>query len=218
MTAPPNRCSKCGKTPAEGLKACSKCHGATGKYCSRECQVAHWKMHKPMCHPLADDEVWAIRILDNRHGPWRKRFQNVLLKATHSVFTQGELCPVTAICGFPLLIWSERHHGGTRALADNKLAVYLRIEPTNAFAPMHWQIDDAGTCFVARFDRQPLTLEAIETIYNFHSHLLRTLDDDRMKTGMNWEQPLSPEWLRSFAAEFRKEQIEGGRKGYGFFP
>ena len=53
-------------------------------------------MHKPMCHPLADDEVWAIRILDNRHGPWRKRFQNDLLKATHSVFTQGELCPVTA--------------------------------------------------------------------------------------------------------------------------
>ena len=71
---------------------------------------------------------------------------------------------------------------------------------------------------MARFDRQPLTLEAIETIYNFHSHLLRTLDDDRMKTGRNWEQPLSPEWLRSFAAEFRKEQIEGGRKGYGFFP
>ncbi|KAI0329505.1 hypothetical protein GY45DRAFT_865256 [Cubamyces sp. BRFM 1775] len=218
MSTRPRRCSKCGKTPPEGLQACSRCHGATGVYCSKECQVAHWKMHKPMCRAPAEDEVWGVRILDNRHAPWRNQFQNVLLKTSHPIFTQGERCPVTEVCGFPLVIWSEGHHGGTRALQDNKPAVYLRIEATDGLAPMRWQLNDAGTCFVTRRDREPLTLEAVEIVYNFHSHLLKTYGVNSEETGMNWEQPLSPEWLRSFADEYREQEIERGRKGFGFFP
>ncbi|KAH9895735.1 hypothetical protein C8Q73DRAFT_448816 [Cubamyces lactineus] len=211
-------CSKCGNIPQGGLQACSRCHGATGVYCSKECQASHWKMHKPMCRPLAEDEAWGVKILDNRHAPWPNQFQNVLLKTTHPVFTQGELCPVTEVCGFPLVIWSESIHGGKRALENNQPAVYLRIEAQDAFAPPHWQINDPGTCIVVRQGRQPLTLEAIEIIYNFHDHLLDTIDDDRFETGMNWKRPLSPEWLRSFADEYREDQIERGRKGSGFFP
>ncbi|CDO68543.1 hypothetical protein BN946_scf184998.g40 [Trametes cinnabarina] len=213
-----DRCSKCGRSPPEGLKACSKCHGATGIYCSKECQVAHWKLHKKICHPLSDGEVWGIKILDNRYAPWSRQFQHVLLKKTHPVFTVGELCPVTDLCGMPLLILSERVHGGHRALNDNQPAVYLRIEPDNALAPMHWQIDSVGMCIVARKDRKPLTLEAIEIIYKFHSHLIHTIDDERLEDGSRWKRPISPEWLREFADEYREKETRQGRLGFDYFP
>ena len=38
-------CWKCFKT-SETLKACSKCYVA--KYCSKECQVQDWKVHKEL--------------------------------------------------------------------------------------------------------------------------------------------------------------------------
>ena len=36
------------------IRYCSRCRGAT--YCSRECQAAHWSVHKELC-----DEVVAIK-------------------------------------------------------------------------------------------------------------------------------------------------------------
>lgn len=38
------KCAKCSK---EAFKRCSKCKNVW--YCSRECQVADWKEHKPKC-------------------------------------------------------------------------------------------------------------------------------------------------------------------------
>ncbi|KAL7278083.1 hypothetical protein ACG7TL_008053 [Trametes sanguinea] len=183
---------------------------------SKECQVAHWKLHKKVCHPLSDGEVWGIKILDNRHAPWSRQFQHVLLKPSHPVFTVGELCPVTDICGTPLLIWSERLHGGKRALDDNQPAVYLRIEPDNGFAPLDWQMDSNGTCIVVRRDRKLLTLEAIEIIYKFHARLIN--DMNYAEGEPLWDRPLSPEWLREFADEYREEQKRKGRLGFDFFP
>ncbi|GMI31453.1 hypothetical protein TeGR_g13185 [Tetraparma gracilis] len=41
----------CGKTKAEAdLKVCSRCNLV--KYCSRECQKAHWKTHKKTCNKI----------------------------------------------------------------------------------------------------------------------------------------------------------------------
>ena len=41
-------CWKCSaKGSAVRLSSCSKCKEA--HYCSRECQVAHWKSHKSIC-------------------------------------------------------------------------------------------------------------------------------------------------------------------------
>ena len=45
-TAPPN-CFYCNAEGA-GVKRCVKCHEAF--YCSKECQIAHWKVHKHMCN------------------------------------------------------------------------------------------------------------------------------------------------------------------------
>ncbi|KAJ7159980.1 hypothetical protein C8R43DRAFT_348945 [Mycena crocata] len=56
-------CHKCQVTKrVSELKICSRCQNA--KYCSQECQKAHWKSHKPYCKSLDDvkleteDESW----------------------------------------------------------------------------------------------------------------------------------------------------------------
>mmetsp|Transcript_15165 Transcript_15165/g.21537 ORF Transcript_15165/g.21537 Transcript_15165/m.21537 type:complete len:409 (-) Transcript_15165:215-1441(-) len=41
----PKKCGNCGAT--ENLRKCNKCMAEA--YCSRDCQVAHWKQHKFMC-------------------------------------------------------------------------------------------------------------------------------------------------------------------------
>lgn len=43
-------CASCGKADAD-LKRCAKCQ--TERYCSRDCQKAHWKTHKKVCASLA---------------------------------------------------------------------------------------------------------------------------------------------------------------------
>ncbi|KIK93222.1 hypothetical protein PAXRUDRAFT_829189 [Paxillus rubicundulus Ve08.2h10] len=42
-------CENC-KTKSSGLKQCARCRVV--RYCSTECQRAHWKMHKPQCNPF----------------------------------------------------------------------------------------------------------------------------------------------------------------------
>ena len=85
-------------------------------------------------------------MLDNRHAPWSRQFQHVLLdSSSHPIFTQGELCPVTAMCGFPLLIYSEAIHGGLPAYENNQPAVYLRIEPDDGFAPAQYVLSLASS-------------------------------------------------------------------------
>ena len=62
MDAPfvsPFVCANCG-TPGDSipggakLKSCSVCKVV--KYCRRECQVEHWREHKPDCHPPTAEE------------------------------------------------------------------------------------------------------------------------------------------------------------------
>jgi hypothetical protein len=45
-------CAQCGTTTSEKLQKCSACK--TVYYCNRECQVAHWKRHKPVCSVAAE--------------------------------------------------------------------------------------------------------------------------------------------------------------------
>ena len=75
-------------------------------------------------------------------------------------------------------------------------------------------------CYVVRQDRQLLTKEAIEIVYNYHSHLLDIADGDLIERGNGpWRHAPSPERLRRFADEYRQEEISReGRKGFDYFP
>ncbi|KAJ7613223.1 hypothetical protein FB45DRAFT_1065288 [Roridomyces roridus] len=65
-------CDNCGKRPdqnGEGYKCCATCKIA--RYCSKECQTAHWKLHKVFCKRQLqelemerDSEATALR--DNK--------------------------------------------------------------------------------------------------------------------------------------------------------
>ena len=53
--AGPDECHQCGAAPApEGgkLAACARC--LVARYCSRDCQLAHFKQHKPFCKQWAN--------------------------------------------------------------------------------------------------------------------------------------------------------------------
>ena len=48
-----SKCENCGSAPEvrKKLRKCERCQMVS--YCGRECQVAHWKEHKPRCHKQA---------------------------------------------------------------------------------------------------------------------------------------------------------------------
>ncbi|KAH7882566.1 ankyrin repeat-containing domain protein [Phlebopus sp. FC_14] len=52
------RCENC-KTKSGGLKQCARCHVV--RYCSKECQRAHWKTHKADCHPFSSATTVTLR-------------------------------------------------------------------------------------------------------------------------------------------------------------
>ena len=66
-------CANCGKGPHYDMKRCSKCQSVS--YCSRECQLAHWKgkgpgssgvAHKKECASLANAAVLSITCKLNK--------------------------------------------------------------------------------------------------------------------------------------------------------
>jgi hypothetical protein len=46
-------CAYCGTTSSDKLSMCSRCK--TISYCTRECQVSHWKVHKKECAKRANE-------------------------------------------------------------------------------------------------------------------------------------------------------------------
>ncbi len=75
-------------------------------------------------------------------------------------------------------------------------------------------------CYVVRQDRKLLTKEAIEIVYNYHSHLLDIADSELIPLGNGpWSRRPSPRSLQTFADEYRQEEIaREDRKGFDYFP
>jgi hypothetical protein len=68
------------------------------------------------------------------HGH-RARFVDEKIAPNHPIFTRGELCPLTALYGIPVIIFSEALSSNLSG-DENQPAVYLRIEVDNGFAPI----------------------------------------------------------------------------------
>ncbi|KAF8149434.1 hypothetical protein B0H34DRAFT_733732 [Crassisporium funariophilum] len=229
-----NTCAQC-KTQKDVHKRCARCKAIY--YCSKECQIANWKVHKSRClssssdgsgsgasttviprHPAAASDgrtpgVWGIRILSNDSSlPLLEKFvPEEITDPSHPIFKSGELCPATPLYGVPLMILSlNLARLGPRHNADNQPSVYLRIEPESGFAPPHWQMDYPGNCIVIRKDRKPLKKELIETMFEFHASMLRS---DFFETP-GAQSRITPERYQAFAENYVRKQIGLGRTGF----
>ena len=63
----PNQCAGCGVEERKGggeLLQCAKCKKR--KYCSAECQKAHWKYHKLLCKDFEKMEPGKAHLTDVR--------------------------------------------------------------------------------------------------------------------------------------------------------
>ncbi|CAA7260743.1 unnamed protein product [Cyclocybe aegerita] len=225
----------------DDLKRCGGCRSVY--YCSKECQLSHWKKHKPGCvlpwslpdpKPAvhqnqldgkdiptgstssfprapttpshAQDVVVGVKILDSdsTKGNRGRHFVAEIFKPDHPIFTRGELCPLTAVYGIPILLYRTQF-----PYSDNQPAVYLRIEPSSGFAPFHWQTDWNGICYAVRKDRQPLHPELLETMHEFHSSLLGS-GYFKEPVGRRPYQ-ITPKAYRKFSDEYWRKQKQFGR-------
>ncbi|KIK56575.1 hypothetical protein GYMLUDRAFT_263528 [Collybiopsis luxurians FD-317 M1] len=210
-------CRNC-KQEADAGKSwplCKKCESVA--YCSKDCQISDWPIHKPICRPRRADETWAIRILSNNgigNEDPMKYFQHELIKDNHPIFSSGgERCPVTQLLGVPLVIHSMGINKG--APGSNEIAVKLRVETSNGFAPDMWQLKSPGECIVMREDRKPLTMALLEAIYRFISHLMSY---PILETGWApWTGLLNPSVWQMFGKKYYEEQQSAGRQGFGYF-
>jgi len=88
-------CQQCFKTAGEGVKLllCAKCQ--TVHYCSRECQVLHWKKHKSTCKNNSASHALAVEHgMSNEHElleQWKTESAYVMVLASASVLTMSQM-------------------------------------------------------------------------------------------------------------------------------
>ncbi|KAJ8309710.1 hypothetical protein KUTeg_011575 [Tegillarca granosa] len=64
-TALGDMCARC-QTSSRPLKKCSKCLVVC--YCSKECQIAHWRDHKPVCNTITESNLPEILKRDKKNS------------------------------------------------------------------------------------------------------------------------------------------------------
>lgn len=103
-TSSSNTCSTCQKP--SGDKKCTACKCTY--YCSPECQKTDWVLHKTRCQFLQNHppgaEPQAISCV-KIHSP-HTRYEAVEISSDHAVFNTKPL-PITAKCGYPLVMFRE---------------------------------------------------------------------------------------------------------------
>ncbi|GFH52352.1 hypothetical protein CTEN210_08827 [Chaetoceros tenuissimus] len=76
-------CTNCGKSGKDlgcNMRVCSKCKKS--HYCSRECQVAHWPMHKEICKEIVAMEENLVQTMNPTEAKIRDLFEHQwMLKA-----------------------------------------------------------------------------------------------------------------------------------------
>lgn len=151
---------------------------------------------------------------------WTKRVRHELVRTNHPIFSRGELCPVPALFGIPLLVYKHRLGAGiitSPPNLKNQPAVYLRIEADTGLAPMHWVLDDPGPVIVVRQDRKPLTLQVMETILEFHKSLINGFGYPESDGWAPTHQYITKASFQFFSRSYYQQQDEKGRPGFDAF-
>lgn len=166
-------CEKCGVIPKEViLLRCSRCKEV--RYCSKDCQVKHWKMHKLICRPKMEGankkdhtkkDASAMTTVDQRKK--RDAFENAYL-AEHcgnapliSSFSDKQLS--TIFLGFtPLSNYSKDFFQDE--ISDGLRSIAMRSEIENEYKLMrltpfsHYAGYESGEIIKRNRKPQSLTL------------------------------------------------------------
>ncbi|KIM82054.1 hypothetical protein PILCRDRAFT_820955 [Piloderma croceum F 1598] len=196
------QCTKCSRVAT--LSQCSRCKSA--KYCSTECQRTDWPSHRPQCRPPSIQGI-VIGCNNDRYGG---TFRPIDIQPTHPIHSAGQVSPVSRVVGLPIIIYRHTHadDGGTEL--DNLIATHLMIDPTDGYAPLDWQ-RAVGTVTVKREDGQPLSPEAIETIWMYNDHLLNLFGDGRTPH-------VTRDRFRKYCKKYKEERLLNGYDSFRDMP
>ena len=153
---------------------CSRCKES--RYCSSECQRAHWKAHKLECQVLQNN---------NNNNPVNCEKPTPGSKSTRDtiqvVVVQGdqvesrtfskseyeapgwEVCKVPTMCGVPLKV--KRLYMTDRHARD--LAIFLMVDPVTGLADSKWQLSNLDFFF--------MTLVLLSSCFNTRISLILRL-------------------------------------------
>ncbi|KAH6707851.1 hypothetical protein DL95DRAFT_450274 [Leptodontidium sp. 2 PMI_412] len=177
-TSSSNTCSTCQKP--SGDKKCTACKCTY--YCSPECQKTDWVLHKTRCQFLQNHppgaEPQAISCV-KIHSP-HTRYEAVEISSDHAVFNTKPL-PITAKCGYPLVMFREVEGLQRGPGTDNQHATWLNINPKSGFAPPDWQ-GGIGTVVVAAADGKLLSVPVLAAITDYVSEILDAFGDGTVPT------------------------------------
>ncbi|TFK26532.1 hypothetical protein FA15DRAFT_667427 [Coprinopsis marcescibilis] len=196
-------CVKCESTDA--AKICARCK--TVFYCSKECQTAHWKVHKPDCIP---EVVQGVRIHPEGIRATNGLFTAENITRDHPIHQAGVRPPLPKKVGVPLVLYRHPHNEVTPTLTgaglDNQIGTYLMIATDTGFAPMSWQAQ-VGTVTAMRADYRTLTELELETIWMYHDRILDYFGDThpRAHASMNENS------FKKFCQEYKQERLMNNR-------
>jgi hypothetical protein len=158
----------------------------------------HRKGHASVHEASRWATIKCVRVLCRGETGREGVFIDEELHPSHPVFETGTISPVSRMLGMPVRV----HRLDPRpslsiprtANLDNQHTTYIMIEPVSGFAPRAWQ-QGIGTVVVARDDRQPLSAQALEAMWNY---IDRLLDLYSIGPGTVTAQHLCPEAFNGF--------------------
>ncbi|KAJ7456944.1 hypothetical protein FB451DRAFT_598744 [Mycena latifolia] len=138
-------CGKCLKAPPKGSPAFAKCgQCATTGYCSRECQAAHWKEHKPVCKQRV---AQAARLAEQREAA-RLAGTRFCTPVTLQTWYRNNSAAIEYAAFHAL----ELHKGPRASLRATHLAVFtVKVDETEPEDAARVRLVDFGAAPFAEF-------------------------------------------------------------------
>lgn len=123
-----SKCANCGST-AGAAKKCSTCHVA--RYCSKECQLSHWKAHKKVC---VTQEAEGLTISSHAASENDLYRGSLFTGQSYSLWTGGETKKVKKNQIFDVKIQVPLQADSRPPLQLGQLATLMLYNETRDFA------------------------------------------------------------------------------------
>ncbi|KAG8995485.1 hypothetical protein FRB94_009134 [Tulasnella sp. JGI-2019a] len=205
-------CHICGKEESAEVQmmVCSGCKAQEVNYCSRECQAKDWPEHKIQCKKArnkakgvehapdatpASAPVQAVILSGGQNQPFSPTKTGI--PSDHPLFSSSaaNISPLSRLAGVPIIIWRLRTddpmshlQSRIRATLDNQSVTFLMVDPYTGWAPAEWQ-QGIGPVIIARVDKKPLTISALELVWMFCDHVSEVANEDGRAAAKRYHSP-----------------------------